>query len=389
MPKLRSVLDLFSKSIGATAMCFSHTPAVPRRAERRGFTLVELLVVIAIIGILIALLLPAIQAARESARRIQCKNNLKQMGLAIQNHLSAFRTFPAGGWGWDWVGDPERGFGKRQPGGWAFSLLAFEEEKTIWSYGKGISLASNPAGKQSAAWKQMHTPINIYYCPSRPRVGILLPWRGGGSSWPHDAAESTGKSPSSTDPATFVNKGDYAVNEGSGAIGTYEFQGAPDYKTGDNAGVEGSLGTSTSWGSGLWPNPGNYNGPCFIRSELTIAQIKDGTSKTLIIGEKFLTIDEYNTGGNPADNESITTGFDNDNVRVADPAYPPVQDTLSTNPHLNGVTQKQYGSAHSGGFNAVFCDSSVHQLDYEIDLTVFQNVCARNDGKTVDMSNIH
>ena len=85
-----------------------------RHRTLRGFTLVELLVVIAIIGILIALLLPAIQAAREAARRSQCKNNLKQMGLAAQNHLSTQKCFPSGGWGFLWVGDPDRGYGNRR-----------------------------------------------------------------------------------------------------------------------------------------------------------------------------------------------------------------------------------------------------------------------------------
>src|SRR3989304_8096603 len=94
---------------------------------RSGFTLVELLVVIAIMGILVALLLPAIQSTREVARRLQCSNNLKQMGMGCLSHLNEQGHFPSGGWGWAWSGDPDRGFRGRQPGGWLFNILPYIE----------------------------------------------------------------------------------------------------------------------------------------------------------------------------------------------------------------------------------------------------------------------
>ena len=106
-----------------------------RGFTRHGFTLVELLVVIAIIGILVALLLPAVQVAREAARRTQCKNNLKQIGLAVLGHESAQRFFPHGGWGFQCMGLPGRGFGPNQPGGWIYNILPFMEEQSIHQLG--------------------------------------------------------------------------------------------------------------------------------------------------------------------------------------------------------------------------------------------------------------
>ena len=101
------------------------------RQRFAAFTLVELLVVIAIIGILIALLLPAVQAAREAARRMQCTNNLKHMALAALNHENTVKHFPSGGWGFNWVGDPDRGFDRGQPGGFFYNILPFMEWKGI------------------------------------------------------------------------------------------------------------------------------------------------------------------------------------------------------------------------------------------------------------------
>ena len=91
--------------------------AVSRR-KYAAFTLVELLVVITILGVLMSLLLPAVNTVRESMRRTQCKDNLAQIGSAALQHLAAQGHFPSSGWGYMWTGDPDRGFGARQPGGW-------------------------------------------------------------------------------------------------------------------------------------------------------------------------------------------------------------------------------------------------------------------------------
>jgi len=97
---------------------------------------VELLVVIAIIGVLVALLLPAVQAAREAARRSQCQNNLKQMGLSALNYEGSQKAFPSTGWGWHWMGDPDQGAGKNQTGGWIYSLLPYIEQSGIKTIAK-------------------------------------------------------------------------------------------------------------------------------------------------------------------------------------------------------------------------------------------------------------
>ena len=144
----------------------------PAENSRHGFTLVELLVVITIIGILMSLLLPAVQSARESARSVQCANNVKQLGLGAIQHLSVTGFFPSGGWGWSCAGDPDRGFGLKQPGGWLYSVLPFVDQKNLWSLGSGIPSDSQTTAKQSAMSKQLTTPVALFYCPSRRSVAL-------------------------------------------------------------------------------------------------------------------------------------------------------------------------------------------------------------------------
>jgi prepilin-type N-terminal cleavage/methylation domain-containing protein len=181
---------------------------IHKKNKKKGFTLVELLVVIVIIGILIALLLPAIQAARESARRLQCSGHLKQLGTAALTHQSAQNFYPSGGWGWLWVGDPDRGFSTRQPGGWIYNLLPYMEMGSIHDLTKGkIGPARKAAGK-----KLCEMPIEIVNCPSR-RQAALIPI---GVVDPREAQPHCGgTSDLTTDTLASVARSDYAANSGS------------------------------------------------------------------------------------------------------------------------------------------------------------------------------
>jgi prepilin-type N-terminal cleavage/methylation domain-containing protein len=338
------------------------------RRPRGGFTLVELLVVIAIIGVLVALLLPAVQAAREAARRAQCMNQVKQLALGSLNHENTRGYLPSGGWGWNWVGDPDMGFGKSQPGPWTYSILPFIEQQQLWALGQGIT---TPADKKAALSKMNEYQLGDFICPSRRPV---LP-----------TAVKSHWAPVNCNRVSQSGKSDYAINVGG------------DTTVGDYWGFAGPANLTQAdayTAQNRWPDPENpktctncegqiYNGVCHLRSELRIAEITDGTSNTYFIGEKYLRTQSY--GGSPlkddqntydtGDNETIFTGFNRDYQRSS--VEPPQQDR----PGL--VRDYIWGSAHSAVFNMSMCDGSVRSISYDIDPDVHLYYGIRNDGQVV------
>ena len=267
---------------------------------------------------LIALLLPAIQAAREAARRMECQNHLKQMTLGILNHESSMHFFPTGGWGWGWIGDPDLGFGNRQPGGWVFNILPYMEMKSTYNMGKGLTGATKVTALQSMA----ETPISLFNCPTR-RPAILYPWTLGAQNG------------SQFGTPRGAGRSDYAINAGNTDC-QYNYGGPP------------------------WPDLSALNGICYQRSAVTLKQITNGTSHTYLVGEKYLSPDSYKTGSTWDDNECLYSGYDDDNYRSG--YNQPYRDRSGY-----GGPGCSFGSAHSVVWNAAFCDGSVHPISYDID----------------------
>ena len=323
--------------------------------RRSAFTLVELLVVIAIIGVLVAILLPAIQAAREAARRTQCVNNLRQIGLASLNYNDARREFPTGGAEpWHDEGNKNVIYGGGY--GWMVQILPYVEDAALQNISKGYG-----SGDRNRDYQVRGTPVPLYYCPSRGRTN-------------HVRINSSGCQ-------NRVGSIEYgcALNDYAGATPANNSTqldqvalwfwtagpGGPDIRHGDP------------------PKNRPFQG-VFVRTGSARAtrakDILDGHSKTFMVAEKGVESNRYEIG-DWHDDIGWTDGWDPDIMRYT--GLTPVTDTPEGRPGSPGDLGYHFGSAHTTAMHAVFADGRVTPISYEIDRVTFNALGNRKDGLTV------
>jgi prepilin-type N-terminal cleavage/methylation domain-containing protein len=311
-------------------------------SRRRGFTLVELLVVIAIIGILIMLLLPAVQAAREAGRRTQCSNNLKQIGLAIHNHVDVVQMLPTGGTTpWPDLSQFSNGLtpnpADTQGLSWAFQILPYFERGNAYSKSVG-----------TAYW---NGPMPDYFCPSRRRVTrqadrVLMDYA---SATPAHDPNVLGRADDLWGPAF--------------GPGWTEIWNVPD---------------NTRWRGAIVRTPLRHNGTAWVVNNSTQPagweSIVDGTSNTLIVSEKRLDRRNYFVG-DWHDDRGWTDGWDPDVIRCT--CVPLAIDG-------EGISGYEFGSAHPAGIQGLLGDGSVRTFTWQTDAVTFNRLGDREDGKSIN-----
>lgn len=332
------------------------------KMRRSGFTLVELLVVIAIIGVLIALLLPAVQQAREAARRSQCINNLKQHGLALHNFHDTFGRFPPG------TTNNLAPFGtapsRRWGTGWMVHILPYVELGNVYDI-IDFSEHWNGGSVSDACGADAGSPIfKIYECPSA------------------SLSQELGNDAVKTMIADYISI--------AGVVDGFAGITATNQNNTDN-GVSG------------------LNGVLYYNSRTTFASITDGSSNTMAVSEVGAWLKD--SSGNKKDYRSVQYGFNMGTIGLADNTTN-LPGSGSTEGRAFNTTTLRYAinqiepfsgscssegvcgnygnnsplrSDHPGGVNALFADGSIHFLAETIDLPTFGNLGARNDGNVVSL----
>jgi prepilin-type N-terminal cleavage/methylation domain-containing protein len=357
----------------------------PYASSRRAFTLVELLVVIAIIGVLVALLLPAIQAAREAARRSQCTNRLKQMGLAALNHESAQKFLPTAGWGWRWTGDPDKGYSAlNQPGGWYYNSLEYLEQGNVRRVGSDGNPNAITAQQKNDGARRISTPLEEFMCPTRPgrptkpythSVAFINVTLSPGTSMVarNDYAANAGDRPPSTDAnATWRSLPNEWLSSGPTSDATVKLDVQASFGTGAHFQVLYDVGTRKA-----------SNGVVGPGSTMKLTQLEDGTSKTIWVGEKHIPaaeVDGVAGTSNEGNDQGWDTAYDYDNVRWTQDTPKPDEWVYLSSP-TNRWNFQVFGSAHSTGCQFVYLDGSTHTISYDVDPVVFHTLGNRADGE--------
>lgn len=342
--------------------------------KRFAFTLVELLVVIAIIGILVALLLPAVQFARESARRMQCGNNLKQMATAVHEHHDTLRILPHGGNHWHCAPmyDPDGKVlvGERQWAGAFFQILPYLDQAPV-------HLGNNKSTPLDRSIQAVSTAIPTYYCPTRRQP---KPSRAYAAGYGPEGWNGTSNWRFGTTGVSYPHgQTDYCygyVNPNSGS---------------DSAGIDPAVypqyfvptGNNFLQRSGAVIRIILENNPTTVPPKIRFGAIGmeglvDGTSNVILFGEKRLSL--QNLFANPGnDNEGYSAGWDQD--VLANGTKKPLPDLKVGSLPSQDV---RFGSSHPGGLNMVLADSSVKFVSYTVDQLAMHRMTYRNDGEVVD-----
>ena len=339
-----------------------------KRRHWQGFTLIELLVVIAIIAVLIALLLPAVQQAREAARRTQCKNNLKQLGLACHNYHDTAKFFPQN---YDGRGASEQaGTGWQGAGGcfgWIIMALPYMDQAPL--YNQFNFNDRNPAGGAagtltSIGWSTQANTIPskkvlpALMCPSNPQEDLQIPWlagNGGGQNFDR----------------TPVGRSDYA-----GSMGFI----AGDWRScvvGDGGAIPLSKGPEQvgvvldSWGYDVSRRVGGHNGIFSFVGTAKISEVIDGTSNTILIMEDH----HWRVGKKDPSQHG-------DDVGWASPMMVSTAANLINQNYGYPDFNKCHGmsSTHTGGAHVTMCDGSVRFISENIATQVLQAIATRASG---------
>ena len=332
-----------------------------KKNRTSGFTLIELLIVIGIIGMLFQMLLPAVQMTRESARQTQCINNLRQLAIGSSLHLNSHGLFPSGGWRPKWAGDPNRGFGKKQPGGWGYNILPYIEQTELHDLGLGL-----PNAERRRLGAQMYaTAVPLFICPSRHR--------GGPRMFKHTIGKPLNIDFENLDKA---GRSDFAANMGNlevrtGGNSPSSYEEGDQWKDGDDP--------KTEWVST------KHNGIVYQRSIVKPAMVVDGFSRTYLFGEKFIEPRHYNNDFSWGDDQSLYVGFGADGGRSCHRQYPLERDRdINKGDGKKGfILPYHFGSSHPTALHMALCDGSVRRVSYSIDLDVYSAMSSR-DGEEIE-----